>query len=51
VKSGIDRRQFGLGALAAGSMLAGSGLRPAKAAPVRVRVGWVVVPASAARGR
>src|SRR5579872_3522788 len=45
----MDRRQFGLGALAAGTTLAGAGVpRPARAAPVRIRVGWVVVPASLA---
>ena len=49
MKTSMDRRQFGLGALAAGTTLAGAGApRPARAAPVRIRVGWVVVPASLA---
>jgi sulfonate transport system substrate-binding protein len=46
---GMDRRRFGLGALAAGTALATAGRSsPARAAPVRIRVGWVVVPASSA---
>ena len=46
---GMDRRQFGLGALAASTALATAGRpRQAQAAPVRIRVGWVVVPASSA---
>jgi sulfonate transport system substrate-binding protein len=50
VKPAMDRRQFGLGALAAGSALATGGrVRLARAAPVRIRVAWVVVPASSAR--
>jgi NitT/TauT family transport system substrate-binding protein len=44
----FNRRQFGLGALAAGAALAADGARPAQAAPVKIRVGWVVVPASSA---
>jgi sulfonate transport system substrate-binding protein len=45
----LDRRQFGLGALAATAALATAGrAQPAQAAPVRIRVGWVVVPASSA---
>jgi len=45
----MDRRQFGLGALAASTALATAGRpRQAQAAPVRIRVGWVVVPASSA---
>jgi len=49
VKTGMDRRQFGLGALAASTALATAGRpRQAQAAPVRIRVGWVVVPASSA---
>jgi sulfonate transport system substrate-binding protein len=49
MKQGVDRRQFGLGGLAAGAALAAAG-RPALAqpAPVKIRVGWVVVPASLA---
>jgi sulfonate transport system substrate-binding protein len=49
VNIGMDRRQFGIGALAAGTALATNGsTRPAQAEPVRIRVGWVVVPASSA---
>jgi ABC-type nitrate/sulfonate/bicarbonate transport system substrate-binding protein len=49
VKTGLDRRQFGIGALAAGTALAAAGRSgPARAEPVTIRVGWVVVPASAA---
>ena len=49
MKTGMDRRQFGLGALAASTALATAGRpRQAQAAPVRIRVGWVVVPASSA---
>ena len=49
MKTGMNRRHFGLGTLAASTALAGVGLpRPARAEPVRIRVGWVVVPASLA---
>jgi sulfonate transport system substrate-binding protein len=52
VKLGMNRRQFGrqigLGALAAGTAVAAGRPRPAQAAPTRIRVGWVVVPASSA---
>jgi sulfonate transport system substrate-binding protein len=49
VKQGISRRQFGLGTVAAGAAVASSGRRVvAQAAPLKIRVGWVVVPASAA---
>jgi sulfonate transport system substrate-binding protein len=49
VETPMNRRQFGLGTLAAGTALATAGrARPAQAAPVRIRVGWVVVPASSA---
>jgi len=49
VKTEMDRRQFGLGALAASTALAAAAApRPAQAEPVRIRVGWVVVPASLA---
>jgi ABC-type nitrate/sulfonate/bicarbonate transport system substrate-binding protein len=49
LKMSVDRRQFGLGALAASTTLASAVRpRPAQAAPVRIRVGWVVVPTSAA---
>src|SRR6202171_2221814 len=45
----FNRRDFSLGALAASTALASAG-RPARAqtAPVKIRVGWVVVPASLA---
>ncbi len=46
---GIDRRQLGLGGLAAGAALATGGRRVlAQTAPVKIRLGWVVVPASTA---
>ena len=52
MKKRIDRRQFGrqvgLGALAASAALVGGRPRPAHAAPTRIRMGWVVVPASSA---
>ena len=49
MKQQIDRREFNLGALAAGAALAGAGrAAQAQAAPVKIRVGWVVVPASTA---
>ena len=45
----LDRRRFGLAALAAGTALTAGGRRAmAQAAPVKIRVGWVVVPASTA---
>jgi NitT/TauT family transport system substrate-binding protein len=53
MKSAIDRRQFGIrglaasGAIAAGALRAGSGAL-AQSAPLKIRVGWVVVPASTA---
>ena len=49
MKTRFNRREFSLGALAAGTALASAG-RPARAqaAPVKIRVGWVVVPASLA---
>lgn len=48
-RNGLDRRQFGLGGVAAGAALAAGGRRAAaQAAPVKIRVGWVVVPASTA---
>src|SRR6202047_2048453 len=49
MKSRFNRREFSLGALDASTALASAG-RPARAqaAPVKVRVGWVVVPASLA---
>jgi sulfonate transport system substrate-binding protein len=49
MKRGMDRRQFGLGALGTGAALAaGSRLAPAQPAPLKIRIGWGVVPASAA---
>ena len=49
MKYRFTRRQFGLGALGAGAALAARA-RPvrAQAAPLKIRVGWVVVPASLA---
>src|SRR5262249_8725813 len=46
MKSTIDRRQFGIGGLAAGALAARPAL--AQSAPLKIRVGWVVVPASTA---
>ena len=49
IVSGISRRQFGLGSAAASAALAVGGSRvSAQAAPVKIRIGWVVVPASTA---
>jgi sulfonate transport system substrate-binding protein len=46
---GMSRRQFGVGAASASVALAAGNGRPlAQAAPVKIRVGWVVVPASSA---
>src|ERR1700728_4592905 len=49
MKTRFNRREFGLGALSASTALARAD-RPARAqtAPVKIRVGWVVVPASLA---
>src|SRR5580704_18160281 len=49
MKTRFNRRQFSLGALAASTALARAG-RPVRAqtAPVKIRIGWVVVPASLA---
>src|SRR5580658_384174 len=45
----FNRREFGLGALSTSAVLAASGRRArAQTAPVKIRVGWVVVPASLA---
>jgi sulfonate transport system substrate-binding protein len=45
----IDRREFSLGALAASTALAGAGRTTlAQTGPLKIRVGWVVVPASTA---
>src|SRR5579862_9044211 len=48
VKKAMNRRQFGLGTLATGTALASGRPRPASAAPVKIRVGWIVIPASSA---
>ena len=46
---GMNRRQFGMAAGSAGMALAaGSRLSPAQAEPLKIRVGWVVIPASTA---
>jgi len=49
MKSWINRRQFHVGTLTAGAAALAGG-RPARAqgAPVKIRVGWVVIPASMA---
>ena len=46
MKKRLNRRQFSLGSIAAGATLAAP--RIARAAPVKIRCGWVVVPASLA---
>ena len=49
MKVRLNRREFGMGALGAGAALAAGGRRAqAQSAPVKIRVGWVVVPASLA---
>jgi sulfonate transport system substrate-binding protein len=49
MKKKLNRRQFGLGAVAASAAMAAAGRpRSARAEPVKIRVGWVVVPASLA---
>jgi len=45
MKKAIDRRQFGLGGVAAAALAAGAPAR-AQNGPVRIRIGWVVIPAS-----
>jgi sulfonate transport system substrate-binding protein len=46
---GMDRRRFGLGGMAASVAVASGGGRGlAQTAPLKIRVGWVVVPASTA---
>jgi sulfonate transport system substrate-binding protein len=47
MKMAINRRQFTAGGIAAGA-LAAPGSAPAQPAPVKIRLGWVVVPASTA---
>jgi sulfonate transport system substrate-binding protein len=46
-KPAVDRRQFTIGGIAAGA-LAAPRLTRAQGAPVKIRLGWVVVPASTA---
>jgi sulfonate transport system substrate-binding protein len=48
MKRDMNRRQFGIGAFSAGMALAGGRQARAQSAPVKIRVGWVVVPASTA---
>jgi NitT/TauT family transport system substrate-binding protein len=48
VKKGMDRRRFGLGALAASTAFATEGGAALAQAPVKIRVGWIVIPASTA---
>ena len=48
MKRCIDRRQFSLGGIAAGATAATGVHGVAQAEPVKIRVGWVVVPASLA---
>jgi len=49
MKTRFNRREFSLGALTASAALATAGRpAPAQVAPVKIRVGWVVVPASLA---
>src|SRR5690349_24861293 len=47
MKKAIDRRQFGLGGAAAAALAAAAPAR-AQGGPLKIRVGWVVVPASMA---
>jgi NitT/TauT family transport system substrate-binding protein len=45
----LDRRQFGLGAAATGAVMAATGrVRAQSAAPLKIRISWIVVPASLA---
>src|SRR6201995_5563805 len=48
MKTLVNRRKFGLGAVAAGTAIAAGRPARAQATPVKIRVGWVVVPASLA---
>jgi len=49
MKRGISRRQFSLGGIAGSAALTASrGRVLAQTAPLKIRVGWVVVPASLA---
>ena len=45
MKKAIDRRQFGIGGVAATALAAGGRAR-AQSGPLKIRIGWVVVPAS-----
>ena len=45
MKKAIDRRQFGIGGVAAAALAAG-GRAGAQGGPLKIRIGWVVVPAS-----
>ena len=48
MKTWINRRKFNVGAMTMGAALAAGGPARAQTAPVKIRVGWVVVPASLA---
>ena len=45
MKKAIDRRQFGIGGVAVAALAAGGRAR-AQGGPLKIRIGWVVVPAS-----
>jgi len=45
MKKAIDRRRFGLGGVAAAALAAAAPAQ-GQSGPVRIRIGWVVVPAS-----
>jgi hypothetical protein len=47
MKKAVDRRQFGIGSVAAAALAAG-GRASAQGGPLKIRIGWVVVPASLA---
>jgi NitT/TauT family transport system substrate-binding protein len=48
MKTWINRRKFNVGTMTMGAALAAGGPVRAQTAPVKIRVGWVVVPASLA---
>src|SRR5689334_19508300 len=48
MKKAIDRRRFGIGSVAATAVLAAGGRARGQASLPKIRVGWVVVPASTA---
>jgi NitT/TauT family transport system substrate-binding protein len=48
MKTWINRRKFNIGTMTTGAALATGGPVRAQTAPVKIRVGWVVVPASLA---